>query len=131
MWATAASNPICLRYVWTRAAALSTPIKKVINRPENAVGEMAEGLLAIHPNLSKLAGHEVILRADLIERWGREVALISGGGSGHEPAHAGFVGRGMLTAAVLGQVFTSPNVSSVYAAIEAAAGPAGALLIVK
>src|SRR5256885_10908799 len=51
-----------------------------------------------YTTLFRSAGHEVIVRADLVERWGREVALISGGGSGHEPAHAGFVGRGMLTA---------------------------------
>src|SRR5699024_9533086 len=59
------------------------------------------------------------------------VAVISGGGSGHEPAHAGFVGRGMLTAAVAGELFASPSVDAVYAAILAVTGPAGCLLIVK
>src|SRR6202012_2889785 len=62
---------------------------------------------------------------------GRPVAVISGGGSGHEPAHAGYVGRGMLSAAVLGDVFTSPPPDAVLAAIRAVTGPAGALLIVK
>src|SRR5690606_13751216 len=61
----------------------------------------------------------------------RPVALISGGGSGHEPAHAGYVGRGMLSAAVVGDVFTSPSTDAVLSAIRAVAGPAGALLIVK
>jgi dihydroxyacetone kinase len=59
------------------------------------------------------------------------VAVISGGGSGHEPAHAGYVGRGLLAAAIAGDVFTSPSVDAVLAAIRAAAGPAGALLVVK
>ena len=60
-----------------------------------------------------------------------QVALISGGGSGHEPAHAGFVGRGMLTAAVAGNIYASPSVAAVLAAIRAVAGPRGVLLIVK
>src|SRR6202012_3983320 len=62
---------------------------------------------------------------------GRPVAVISGGGSGHEPAHAGYVGRGMLAAAVAGDVFTSPSPDAVLAAVRAAAGPRGALLVVK
>ncbi|MGF6973609.1 dihydroxyacetone kinase [Paraburkholderia sp. JPY465] len=60
-----------------------------------------------------------------------EVALISGGGSGHEPAHGGYVGHGMLSAAVAGEVFTSPSTDAVLDAIRAVAGPAGALLIAK
>ena len=60
-----------------------------------------------------------------------KVALVSGGGSGHEPAHAGFVGEGMLTAAVCGDVFASPSVDAVLAGILAVTGPAGCLLIVK
>ena len=73
----------------------------------------------------------VILRQPLAAASDRPVAVISGGGSGHEPAHAGYVGEGMLTAAVAGDVFTSPSVDAVLAAIRAAAGPAGALLVVK
>src|SRR5262249_40882170 len=61
----------------------------------------------------------------------RPVAVLSGGGSGHEPAHAGYVGRGMLSAAVAGDVFTSPSPDAVLAAVRAAAGPRGALLVVK
>ena len=70
-------------------------------------------------------------RSDFEERRDEQVAIISGGGSGHEPAHAGFIGPGMFSAAVVGEIFTSPSVDSVFAAIRAAAGNAGVLLIVK
>jgi dihydroxyacetone kinase len=73
----------------------------------------------------------VVIRSDAAELRDRRVALISGGGSGHEPAHAGYVGRGMLSAAVAGDVFTSPSPDAVLAAIHAVTGPPGALLIVK
>jgi dihydroxyacetone kinase len=108
-------------------------LKKLINRPGSVVPEMVEGLVAISPGLRKLPGHEVIVRADLGTGAARSpnVAVISGGGSGHEPAHAGYVGNGMLSAAVAGDVFTSPDPVSVLAAIRASAGPAGALLVVK
>ena len=90
--------------------------------------------MRLDPGLRKLADHPVITRADLAEfRAENRVALISGGGSGHEPAHAGYVGRGMLTAAVAGDVFTSPPVDDVIAAIRAVAAPGGAgvVLLVK
>lgn len=106
-------------------------MKKLINKPERVVGEMLEGLLRIYPGLARLFEHNVILRADAGQVRDRQVALISGGGSGHEPAHAGFVGAGMLSAAVAGEVFTSPPVEAVLAAIRAVAGRPGALLIVK
>src|SRR4051794_5151269 len=106
-------------------------MKKLINRPDQVVDEMLDGLLALHPNLSRLAGYNVVLRSDFDERRDQQVAIISGGGSGHEPAHAGFVGPGMLSAAVVGEIFTSPSVDSVFAAIRAVAGNAGVLLIVK
>lgn len=106
-------------------------MKKLINRPEHVVDEMLEGLLAIYPALARLSNHNVILRADAEAVRNQQVALISGGGSGHEPAHAGFVGAGMLSAAVAGEVFTSPPVDAVLAGIKAVAGPRGALLIVK
>ena len=106
-------------------------MKKLINRPEQVVREMLEGLLAIYPHLSLLADHNVLLRLDAKETRNRQVAVISGGGSGHEPAHAGYVGSGMLSAAVAGEVFTSPNPESVLAAIQAVAGSPGVLLIVK
>ncbi|WP_249690922.1 dihydroxyacetone kinase family protein [Stappia sp. WLB 29] len=106
-------------------------MKKLINDPANAVAEMVAGLVATQPGLTRIAGRNVVLRADLPVPEQRKVAIISGGGSGHEPAHAGYVGAGMLTAAVLGDVFTSPSVDAVLEAIQATAGPAGALLIVK
>ena len=103
-----------------------------INTKEAIVTEAIDGLImASGGRLARLDGYphiRVVLRAD----WARDrVALVSGGGSGHEPAHAGFVGPGMLTAAVCGDVFASPSVDAVLAGILAVTGPAGCLLIVK
>ena len=106
-------------------------MKKLINDPIRVVEEMLEGMVAIHPGLKRLAGESVLIRADADEARGQQVGLISGGGSGHEPAHAGYIGRGMLSAAVAGDVFTSPSPDSVHAAIRAVAASRGALLIVK
>ncbi|HEY6434453.1 MAG TPA: dihydroxyacetone kinase subunit DhaK, partial [Acetobacteraceae bacterium] len=106
-------------------------MKKLINDPRRVVREMLEGLADLYPGLALLANEDVIVRADLPAPAARQVAVLSGGGSGHEPAHAGYVGPGMLTAAIAGDVFTSPSVDAVLAAIRAAAGPAGAVLIVK
>ena len=106
-------------------------MKKLINRPAGVVEEMLQGLCVLDLGLARLLGHKVMLRADAAEARDRQVAVISGGGSGHEPAHAGYVGRGMLSAAVAGEVFTSPSSDSVYAAIKAVAGKPGALLVVK
>ncbi|WP_299045745.1 dihydroxyacetone kinase subunit DhaK [uncultured Tateyamaria sp.] len=103
-----------------------------VNAKEDLVKEAIDGLLACSGGaLARLDGYphiKVVYRAD----WARDrVALISGGGSGHEPAHAGFVGPGMLTAAVCGEVFASPSVEAVLAGILAVTGEAGCLLIVK
>ena len=103
-----------------------------INSREDLVKEAIDGLLAGSGGaLARLDGYphiKVVYRTD----WDRsKVALISGGGSGHEPAHAGFVGRGLLTAAVCGEVFASPSVEAVLAGILAVTGEAGCLLIVK
>ncbi len=106
-------------------------MKKLINDPRAVVEEMVEGLVAAYPGLRRLPGHTVVVRTDLPDISTRPVAVISGGGSGHEPAHAGYVGRGMLSAAVAGDVFTSPSPDAVLAAIKATAGPRGALLIIK
>jgi ATP-dependent dihydroxyacetone kinase len=106
-------------------------MKKLINDPRNIVQEMLEGYAAINPGLVLLDEENVILRAGLPDPASRAVAVLSGGGSGHEPAHAGYVGPGLLTAAIAGDVFTSPSVDQIHAAIMAAAGPAGAVLIVK
>ncbi len=106
-------------------------MKKLINDPNCVVEQMLQGLLAIHPGLRRLAGEAVLIRADADEVRDRRVSLIAGGGSGHEPAHAGYIGRGMLSAAVAGDVFTSPGPDAVFAAIRAVTGSPGALLIVK
>lgn len=107
-------------------------MKKLINATADVVDDMIAGLAIANPGLALLEGERVVLRAD-IEAFKASgcVALISGGGSGHEPAHAGYIGEGLLTAAVCGDVFTSPSTDAVLAAIRAATGPAGALLIVK
>jgi triose/dihydroxyacetone kinase / FAD-AMP lyase (cyclizing) len=107
-------------------------MKKLINAVSTVVPEMLSGLVALNPGLVMLAGSTIVVRADAQAAAQRgEVALISGGGAGHEPAHAGYVGPGMLSAAVAGEVFTSPSTDAVLEAIHAVAGPAGVLLIVK
>ena len=103
-----------------------------INAKESLVAEAIDGTLrAAGGRLARLDGYphiKVVVRTD----WdGSKVALVSGGGSGHEPAHAGFVGQGMLTAAVCGEVFASPSADAVLAGILAVTGEAGCLLIVK
>jgi dihydroxyacetone kinase len=106
-------------------------MKKFINRPEDVVEEMLQGMVMLHPGLARLPGHKVIVRADAEHTRNQQVAVISGGGSGHEPAHAGYVGMGMLSAAVAGEIFTSPSSDSVFSAINAVATKSGALLVVK
>lgn len=107
-------------------------MKKLINDVSAVVPDMLDGLAALNPGLSLLQGSTIIVRADAEAAAARgEVALISGGGSGHEPAHGGYVGPGMLSAAVAGEVFTSPSTDAVLDAIRAVAGPEGVLLIVK
>ncbi len=107
-------------------------MKQFINEKEDMVTEAIDGIIATSGGaLTRLDGYphiRVVVRSD----WDKsKVALVSGGGSGHEPAHAGFVGAGMLTAAVCGDVFASPSVDAVLAGILAVTGPAGCLLIVK
>jgi dihydroxyacetone kinase len=106
-------------------------LKKLVNDPRRVVREMLEGLADMTPGIALLDREDVVVRADLAEPAQRGVAVISGGGAGHEPAHAGYVGAGMLHAAVVGDVFTSPSVDAVLAAIRAVAGPRGVVLIVK
>jgi dihydroxyacetone kinase len=106
-------------------------MKKLINDPRTLVREMLEGAVSLVPHQALLRHENVVLRRLLPAPAERQVAIISGGGSGHEPAHAGYVGEGMLSAAVVGDVFTSPSADAVLAAIRAVAGPAGALLVVK
>jgi triose/dihydroxyacetone kinase / FAD-AMP lyase (cyclizing) len=106
-------------------------MKKFINRPQDVVEEMLQGLVVLYPGCTRLPGHNVLIRADANPASASQVAIVSGGGSGHEPAHAGYIGAGMLSAAVAGEVFTSPSSDSVFAAIQAVAGKRGSLLVVK
>ncbi|KAJ7243360.1 hypothetical protein O6H91_Y433900 [Diphasiastrum complanatum] len=108
--------------------------KKLINDPNDVVTEFIEGLVETFPHLQYLDGFpevKVVLRADIPLGAYDRVAVISGGGSGHEPAHAGYVGNGMLTAAICGDVFASPSINAVLCGIRAVTGPKGCLLIVK
>jgi len=107
-------------------------MSQFINEKENLVTDAIDGIINVSGgHLARLDGYphiKVVVRAD----WDKtKVALVSGGGSGHEPSHAGFVGKGMLTAAVCGDIFASPSVDAVLAGILAVTGPAGCLLIVK
>jgi ATP-dependent dihydroxyacetone kinase len=107
-------------------------VTQFVNEKETIVSEAIDGLVAASGGrLARLDGYphtRVVVRKD----WDKsKVALVSGGGAGHEPAHAGFVGNGMLTAAVCGDVFASPSVDAVLAGILAVTGPKGCLLIVK
>ena len=107
-------------------------MRQFINAKEDMVTEAIDGAIAASGGtLTRLDGYphiRVVLRAD----WDKsKVALVTGGGSGHEPAHVGFVGKGMLAAAVCGDVFASPSADAVLAGILAVTGPAGCLLIVK
>lgn len=103
-------------------------MKKIINTPESFVYDMCHGLALAHPELEFVEQHKVV-KKKVINR--NKVSLISGGGSGHEPAHAGFVGKGMLDAAVCGDVFASPSQIQVYNAIKATKSNKGTLLIIK
>lgn len=103
-------------------------MKKIINDPTTVVREMCAGIVLAHPELTMDTKYKVIHKKNLNKS---KVTLISGGGSGHEPAHAGFVGKGMLDAAVCGDVFASPSQIQVYQAIRQTASDAGTLLIIK
>ncbi|MCU1717755.1 dihydroxyacetone kinase subunit DhaL [Pseudomonas sp. 5P_3.1_Bac2] len=107
-------------------------MKKLINAVNTVVEDMLEGVVLANQGLVLLDGENVVVRQDFQAlKAAHKVAIISGGGAGHEPAHAGYVGQGMLTAAVAGPVFTSPSVDAVLSAIMTVAGPAGVLLIIK
>ena len=103
---------------------------KFINNPEEVVNEMLQGIAAAHPKIVRLIeGTGCLIRSDAPVKG--KVGLVTGGGSGHEPAHGGYVGRGMLDAAVAGNVFSSPPADQMYEAIKAAHGGAGVLCIIK
>src|SRR3954451_9388664 len=109
---------------------VTTPMKKFLNAPADLVRESLAGLAAAHGDLLRYdADAQIVVRNDA-PRAGK-VALVSGGGSGHEPLHGGFVGRGMLDAACPGEVFTSPVPDQMLAATKAVDGGAGVIHIVK
>src|SRR5688572_32151210 len=104
-------------------------MKKLINGTETLLGESLDGFAAAHSDIVTLGEERKFVRRRELKPG--KVALISGGGSGHEPLHAGFVGRGMLDAACPGQVFTSPTPDQMLAAAQAVDSGAGVLFIVK
>src|ERR1700716_3596642 len=111
-------------------ATVMEKMRKFLNDPENLVPESLAGLAAAHGDLLRYDPEAQILVSRSAPRQGK-VALISGGGSGHEPMHGGFVGIGMLDAACPGAVFTSPVPDQMLAATKAVNGGAGVVHIVK
>ena len=105
-------------------------MKKLINNPDDVVREALEGMVEAHPDLLRIdVDNQVIVRSDAPVQG--KVGVVSGGGSGHEPMHGGFVGMGMLDAACPGQVFTSPVPDQMYQAAQSVNGGSGVLFIVK
>ncbi|WP_353989472.1 dihydroxyacetone kinase subunit DhaK [Pediococcus argentinicus] len=106
-------------------------MKKIINDPGNVVPEMVQGLVRSNSDIVELIPNtEAVVRADKESMKGK-VGIVSGGGSGHEPTHAGFVGKGMLSAAVCGEVFTSPTPDQIFEAIKASNTGSGVFLVIK
>src|ERR1051325_8147229 len=104
-------------------------MKMLINRTDTVLEESLDGFASAHADILLLGAERKFVRRAALTPG--KVALISGGGSGHEPLHAGFVGRGMLDAACPGQVFTAPTPDQIMAAAQAVATGAGVLFIVK
>ncbi|TYZ62368.1 hypothetical protein PybrP1_004512 [[Pythium] brassicae (nom. inval.)] len=109
----------------------STKPRQLVRDATHIVRDMLDGIVAAQPHLVLVRGENVLLHREFRNIRERQVTLLSGGGSGHEPAHAGYIGEGMLTGVVCGNVFASPSTKQVLAAIRLAAGPKGCLLIVK
>lgn len=106
-------------------------MKKIINDPANVVEEMVRGMTKTYPQyVKRIPSTTAMIRSDE-KSMENKVGIVSGGGSGHEPAHAGYIGKGMLTAAVVGQVFTSPTPDQIYEAIKASNHGKGVFLIIK
>ena len=106
-------------------------MKKIINDPANVVEEMVRGMTKVYPQyIKKIPNTTAMIRSDE-KSMKNKVGIVSGGGSGHEPAHAGYIGKGMLTAAVAGQVFTSPTPDQIYEAIKLSDHGKGVFLIIK
>lgn len=106
-------------------------MKKIINNPANVVEDMVNGIVRSYPQyVKRIPGTTALVRSNE-ESMKDKVGIVSGGGSGHEPAHAGYVGKGMLSAAVAGQVFTSPTPDQIYEAIKASNHGKGVFLVIK
>ncbi len=103
-------------------------MKKIMNTPETYVMDMCRGIALAHPELEFVEKYKIVKKKEINPD---KVTLISGGGSGHEPAHAGFVGTGMLDAAVCGDVFASPSQVQIYNALKLTASNKGTLMIIK
>ncbi|MFH5843335.1 dihydroxyacetone kinase subunit DhaK [Haladaptatus sp. CMAA 1909] len=105
-------------------------MKKLINEPSAVVDEMLDGMVAAHPDeVRRLPDSNVLVRADAPVEG--KVAVVSGGGSGHEPTHAGYLGQGMLDGAASGEVFTSPTADEVSEMVQACDGGEGVLMVIK
>ncbi|MFG6120982.1 dihydroxyacetone kinase subunit DhaK [Thalassobacillus sp. B23F22_16] len=105
-------------------------MKKIMNDPNQIVTEMLDGFVAAKPDeVKRIPDTTVVTRKDSPIQ--NKVGIVSGGGSGHEPAHAGYIGKGMLDAAVAGEIFTSPTPDQVLEAIKAVDGGSGVLLVIK
>lgn len=103
-------------------------MKKIMNEPRDIIEEMLSGIVTSYPTIVHRVTDSRVIARNMASSY---VGIVSGGGSGHEPAHAGFVGDGMLSAAVLGDVFTSPTPDQIELAIEEANNGQGVLLVVK
>ena len=108
------------------------PTKKLVNDPSKCVIDSLKGFVMSNSRVKLLEGHTVVVRSDIqkVKNEGK-VVIVTGGGSGHEPTHAGYVGGGMLSAAVCGDVFASPSSTSILDTIRTCASDAGVLLLVK
>src|SRR5215471_14532157 len=104
------------------------PMKKFINRPENIVPELLEGLVLSHPDKIRLAGSNLVARA--VPKSKGKVGVVTLGGSGHEPGLSGFVGEGMLDVSVPGEIFAAPGAPRCFEALKTADRGAGVLFVV-
>jgi len=105
------TDPISLKLLFGIIITIIMSSKKIFNTLDTFVPDAVDGILLLNPNLRRIGNYNILVRHDIEEYKREHITLISGGGSGHEPAHAGFIGEGMLSAAVLGNVFASPSVS--------------------
>lgn len=104
---------------------------KFLEQPDQSVADLISAILMVRSDVKRLGNMDVLVSSDIEQIRSQQVTLICGGGSGHEPAHSGFIGSGMLSAAVFGNIFASPAVTAILSAIRVCAGPKGVLVIVK